>query len=73
MPIFPSTFVILHLNTTMLWLLLLLLGPVCLIVYLLHKHNIVRQLWLSADLPGPRAYPLIGNGLLFLNKTAIGA
>lgn len=56
----------------MLWLVVLVLVPVATVAYLLHKHNILRQVWLTADMRGPRAYPVIGNGLLFLNKSAIG-
>lgn len=31
-----------------------------------------NALWYSMKLPGPPALPIVGNGLLFLNKTAAG-
>lgn len=40
--------------------------------YIIYKHNFIRQIQLSGKLPGPPALPIIGNGLLFLNKSAVG-
>lgn len=43
-----------------------------LVVYKCYKHNYIRQIYLSNKLPGPPAWPIIGNGLLFLNQPAHG-
>lgn len=42
-------------------------------VYILKFHyEYVRLVYLSMRIPGPRALPLLGNGLLFINKTSAG-
>lgn len=40
-------------------------------LFVYKKH--ARQLELSAKMPGPKAYPIIGNGLDFLSKSPMGA
>lgn len=40
--------------------------------YKFYKHNYIRQIYLSSKMPGPRGWPIIGNGLLFLNQPAAG-
>ena len=39
-------------------------------LFVYKKHG--RQLQLSTKMPGPSAYPIIGNGLDLLNKSPIG-
>lgn len=56
----------------MLILFACLLLPTLLVFYVLLKHNILRQLRCTWSIPGPTAYPLIGNGLMFFNKSAHG-
>lgn len=57
----------------MLWLMLLVVAAFSGAVYLFHSENIWRKYRVAAQLPGPKAYPLIGSAWLFINKTAIGA
>lgn len=41
--------------------------------YFLRFHNdLIRGFFLSLKMDGPPALPVIGNGLLFFNKTAAG-
>lgn len=43
------------------------------IVYIIRFHyEFIRAIYLSMKINGPRAYPFIGNGLLFLNNTSAG-
>lgn len=43
------------------------------IVYILRFHyELVRAIYLSMKINGPPAYPIIGNGLLFINNTSAG-
>lgn len=43
------------------------------VAYIIRFHyDIVRALYLSMKISGPRAYPLIGNGLMFINNTSAG-
>lgn len=44
------------------------------VVYILKFHyTYVREIYLSTKIAGPRALPLLGNGLLFINKTSAGS
>lgn len=43
------------------------------IIYILRFHyEFVRAIYLSMKIRGPRAYPIIGNGLIFMNNTSAG-
>lgn len=43
------------------------------IVYILYFHyENIRAIYFAAKIPGPRALPIIGNGLLFVNNTSAG-
>lgn len=43
------------------------------IIYILRFHyEFVRAIFLSMKISGPGAYPIIGNGLMFLNNTSAG-
>lgn len=43
------------------------------IIYILRFHyEFVRAIFLSMKISGPRAYPIIGNGLMFINNTSTG-
>lgn len=43
------------------------------VAYILRFHyEFVRSIYYSMKIPGPRAYPLLGNGLLFINNTSAG-
>lgn len=44
------------------------------VVYVLKFHyEYVRAIYLSMRIAGPRALPILGNGLLFINKTSAGS
>lgn len=46
---------------------------ITIIIYIVRfHHEFVRAIFLSMKIRGPRAYPIIGNGLLFLNNTSAG-
>lgn len=47
-----------------------LLGVVLLIVLIILKN--ARRIFLASKLVGPKAYPIVGNGLMFFNKTNVG-
>ena len=47
-----------------------LFGIVLIIIFIIVKYG--KQIYLASKLVGPTAYPLVGNGLLFFNKTNIG-
>lgn len=43
------------------------------VAYILRFHyEFVRQIYLSMKIAGPRALPILGNGLMFLNNTSAG-
>lgn len=43
------------------------------VAYILRFHyEYVRQIYLSMKIAGPHAIPIIGNGLMFINKTSAG-
>lgn len=55
--------------------MLLFLGVLLatIIVYLLRFHyEFVHAFYLSLKITGPPAYPIIGNGLLFINNSSAG-
>lgn len=47
-----------------------LCGIVLIIILIIVKY--AKKIYLTSKLAGPKAYPIIGNGLLFFNKTNIG-
>lgn len=55
----------------MLGFLAILLATV--VAYILKFHyDYLRMIYLSMKIAGPRAIPVLGNGLLFLNKSSSG-
>lgn len=52
------------------WLALIL---VAIVLYALRNfYDIIHAFWLSLKIDGPPAFPIIGNALLFVNKTPAG-
>lgn len=52
------------------WLTLIL---VTIAVYLLrHIYDTIRAFWIARNIDGPPGLPIIGNALLFVNKTPAG-
>lgn len=53
--------------------MLLFLCVLTIVIFLLNfAYKIVRKVYLSFHFKGPKAIPIIGNGLLFLNKLSSG-
>lgn len=55
----------------MLLIIGILIGTVLICIWM-QKRNLFRQVYLTERLPGPPSYPIIGNGHMFVNKTARG-
>lgn len=55
---------------------MLYLLPIFLTIIVLYiirfYYDLIHAFWLSIKLNGPPALPIIGNGLLFFNKTSAG-
>lgn len=54
------------------FLILGILIAITVLYFLRFHYYFIRAFLLSLKIEGPPAYPIIGNGLLFLNKNAAG-
>lgn len=71
MCVYVDIYFFLFVKLTMFLFLTVFLSVV--IAYILKFHyEYVRAFYLSLKIDGPRAYPLVGNGLMFINKTSDG-
>lgn len=53
-------------------MLLFVIALLVALYILAFQYSYLRKFFLVLRIPGPTAYPLIGNGLLFANKSSVG-